>query len=93
MACDEGVQNFLLGAQGKVNTTLLGGDKTKSAVALGDCSDLVGYTTDDFTVFAQVNKWGESVDLGLTHVASSSLTAGFLASVSLKDSKAPVCAP
>jgi voltage-dependent anion channel protein 2 len=82
-------KGFLLGVQTKVNTTFLGGDKSKGAVSFGDCGGILGYTTPDYTLFTQCNKCGEAVDIGLTHNASSKLTAGFLATLACKDKKAP----
>jgi len=91
-------REFLFGANAKVNTTLLAdkpvaGAKTPVAaaagpVAFGDVGFLLGYTTPDFTLTAQTKKIIDSVDVGLTHTASPSLTAGFLATVPLaKDGK------
>jgi len=91
-------REFLIGANAKVNTTLLADKPVASAktpvaaaagpVSLGDVGFLLGYTTADFTLVAQTKKVIESVDLSLTHNASSALTAGFLATVPLaKDGK------
>jgi hypothetical protein len=81
---------FLLGANVKVNTTLLSGDKKAGPVSLGPLGAIVGYQTADFTLYTQSNKACETLDIGLTHTASSSLTAGFLATIGIKESKAPV---
>lgn len=82
-------KGVLIGASTKVNTTVLAEDKSAGAVSVADYGVLLGYTTPDYTAFAQTNKGFDNVDVALTHAASKSLTAGFLASISLKDSKAP----
>jgi hypothetical protein len=86
-------KGFLLGAQTKIATSLLGGGDKKAAaagpVAFTECGTILGYRTPDFTVFGQSNKCCETLDVGLVHTASPSLTAGFLATLNFKDNKAP----
>jgi hypothetical protein len=81
------VQGLLAGASAKVTTSFLGGDKAPS---FAFSSFLLGYQTDSYTVFAQTGNCVDSVDVGLTHTASDKLTAGFLTTLSLKDTKSPV---
>lgn len=76
----------LAGASAKFTTNFLGGDK---APAFSFSSFLLGYQTADYTVFAQATGALDSVDVGLTQSASDKLTAGFLTTVSLKDTKSP----
>lgn len=77
----------MAGASAKVTTSFLGGDKAPS---FAFSSFLLGYQTDSYTVFAQTGNCCDSVDVGLTHTASDKLTAGFLTTLTLKDTKTPV---
>jgi len=75
-------QGVLAGASAKVT---VGGKADPIALS----SILLGYKTADYTVYASTPDLGGTVDLGLVQTASSTITAGFSASVSLKESKAP----
>jgi len=77
---------FLLGGSAKVGTALVSEDKKIKAGQFAEVAVAGGYQTDDFTFYVQnasqsLKAEKDGVSVALTHKASSSLDAGFLATI------------